>query len=334
VCEALCPRNATAESASTWLLDSTAKARCSSEEAGCKPGEALATIGQDRAQLSRGVDCACKMFDYHWNFFELQQFGARVAPLAIITVLRDPVDRVISEYAYLSRHPAVLLQDQWDYLTSADLAARLRARGADGHPQLGVADFARYSPNPAHDRQARYLAGFARGALNGEAKCCLRRSWGHARNWAVEAAGGGADARSKEAAMERVDDAIARVEANTTARHSPGLAKISDAGPPPVGRAETARALEHLRDGVLAVGLLEREDETRELFEYQLGWPASVRPAGRITNASVAPKPRVSADLRAEIEARNSADLALCAEATRLFEARLARLHEKRRHQL
>ena len=84
----------------------------------------------------------------------------------------------------------------------------------------------------------------------------------------------------------------------------------------------------HLRTRVKAIGLLEREDETRELFEHQLGWPASVRPSARASDAAA--RPVVSPELRAEIESRNGCDVALYAEATRLFDERLARLRDKR----
>ena len=328
LCEALCPRNATEASSAEWLVASTTRASCSFEDTTCV-GSAAASIGQSSAQLARGLPCACKVFDYHLNFAEIDALGA-VAPLWPIAVLRDPVARVVSEFAYLTKHPGALLQDQWDYLTSRALAARVRSRN------MTLAEFVRAPRNPAHDRQARYLAGFGRGALNGPNKCCLRRAWGHVRKWATEVAAGATatddgGGRAELAALARVDAAIARIEANSS-NHTlgkSGLALATDDGPPRVGTAECARALSHLRTRVKGIGLLEREDETRELFEYQLGWSASVRPSARTSDAAT--RPAVPPELRAEIEARNPCDIALYAEATRLFDARLARLREKPR---
>ena len=330
LCEALCPRNATEASSAEWLVGSTTRASCSFEDTTCV-GSAAASIGQSSAQLARGLPCACKVFDYHLNFAEIDALGA-VAPVWPIAVLRDPVDRVVSEFAYLAKHPNLLMQDQWDYLTSHALSARVRSRN------MTLAQFVRTPRNPAHERQTRYLAGFGRGALNGPSKCCLRRAWAHVRKWAAEVAagatatdvGGGVSARAELAALARADAAIARIEANASTHTlgPSGLAYPTDDGPPRVGTAECARALVHLRTRIKAIGLLEREDETRELFEYQLGWPASVRPSARASDAAA--RPVVSPELRAEIEARNECDVALYAEATRLFDARLARLRDKR----
>jgi hypothetical protein len=223
--------------------------------------------------------CGCMpLFMNHWSWHELQAIaraldGDERAPrlaLELITVLRDPVERVISEYQWLrsmeGRRQSIS-QDHWDYLDAstsvfgpgpiANLSAAGRCVSRDKLCSLG--QFVEQTPgiHPALNRQVRYVAGFPRMPwAYGSKSCChkvLAKSMiAHAR----KLRGAGAEHRVAQlmAAMERE-------------------AKASSASTLRVTQQHLDQAIQHLKTGLLGVGVLERLEETAELFEYQLGWP-------------------------------------------------------------
>jgi len=85
----------------------------------------------------------------------------------IVTWLRDPVERLASEFAYIQRMPEYQWQQpQWDYppeLQSLLHLWRSPPEGTTGE-ELGpsVSSFAQIPRNPAKNRQALYLLGFDR----------------------------------------------------------------------------------------------------------------------------------------------------------------------------
>eukprot|EP00927_Polykrikos_kofoidii_P000181 TRINITY_DN10078_c0_g2_i1.p1 TRINITY_DN10078_c0_g2~~TRINITY_DN10078_c0_g2_i1.p1 ORF type:complete len:434 (-),score=37.29 TRINITY_DN10078_c0_g2_i1:29-1261(-) len=90
-----------------------------------------------------------------WNY--VSQLVARDPKRVIVTLLRNPVIRVISEGSFLKADPSYARQVQWDY--TPDMYTRLlewkRVNGT-------MADFVNIPANPANNRQVRYILGFGR----------------------------------------------------------------------------------------------------------------------------------------------------------------------------
>lgn len=82
----------------------------------------------------------------------------------VVTWLRDPVERVASEYAY-ARTMQAHSQVQWDY--TPEQQAQVAAADT-------IEKFAMLSANPANNRMVRYLLGFARPDLNCYRDCDSR----------------------------------------------------------------------------------------------------------------------------------------------------------------
>jgi len=85
-----------------------------------------------------------------WNYVLQKHAGKR-----IVCFLRHPVDRVYSEYLFLSQKahtPPPQGMPQWDY--TPEQAASL--------PLGSIEDYALFPDNPVHERGARYLLGFRR----------------------------------------------------------------------------------------------------------------------------------------------------------------------------
>ena len=110
--------------------------------------------------------CGCFAFfdaDAHWSLHEMLEIrsAARSAgiPLELVTVLRDPVERVASEFRYLQANPAALSQDEWDYMDRRSLKQpKLSPLGAVLQrklPDMNLDEFISAEPNghPAHNRQ-------------------------------------------------------------------------------------------------------------------------------------------------------------------------------------
>lgn len=107
--------------------------------------------------LERIFETKCKYqwsCDWNWHI-DWNGIMQRHPDKHVVCFLRDPVERVYSEYLFLSQHahtPPPEGMPQWDY--TPEQAAAL--------PLDSIENFARYADNPAHNRGARYLLGFRR----------------------------------------------------------------------------------------------------------------------------------------------------------------------------
>lgn len=107
--------------------------------------------------LERIFERKCKYewsCDWNWHI-DWNGIMQRHPDKHVVCFLRDPVERVYSEYLFLSQHahsPPPEGMPQWDY--TPEQAALL--------PLDSIENFARFPDNPAHNRGARYLLGFRR----------------------------------------------------------------------------------------------------------------------------------------------------------------------------
>ena len=208
-----------------------------------------------------GEMCGCgDLFDVHYNWFELNAMSMasenRKTPFWTITLLRDPVSRVVSEYNHLMAHPrAAENQDQWDYDASGNSGCNM-GQLIRSKKIKSLSDFLNACPpstHPAFNRQTRYLAGFRRKIELSENGCCLRKKLSglavFVRRW-VHHSG--------------VDGALGN------------LLNVMRNGfqYPRVGPDHLNLALKHLlHDGsISSFGLTEKMDETMQLFAHQFGW--------------------------------------------------------------
>eukprot|EP00927_Polykrikos_kofoidii_P031500 TRINITY_DN2706_c0_g3_i1.p1 TRINITY_DN2706_c0_g3~~TRINITY_DN2706_c0_g3_i1.p1 ORF type:complete len:479 (-),score=53.08 TRINITY_DN2706_c0_g3_i1:195-1631(-) len=118
------------------------------------------------AQCSHLRVMRCDIY-YHldWNLVHnlVQLDPKRV----IVTMLRNPVARVVSELTFLRKHGTYAQQIQWDY--TPDMLAKLLAWGSRNG---SFAEFVNLPGNPANNREVRYLLGFERPASLGcNSKC-------------------------------------------------------------------------------------------------------------------------------------------------------------------
>jgi len=132
-----------------------------------------------------GEECTAKKINCEWYWHLDWRFAiARAAEpqgsprKIIVTWLRDPVERIASEYQYLLGVPADV-QTQWDYPPRLHLILELwRNAKAIGIPPVSLADFSMLPGNPANNRQTLYLLGFDRphiSACNPGGRNCTDR---------------------------------------------------------------------------------------------------------------------------------------------------------------
>lgn len=85
----------------------------------------------------------------------------------VVLNLRDPVERVLSEYYFCSERLNCVQQTQWDYShrTSKNVSALFRRmrQHVFGEAPLGLLEWLRWPENPAHERQAHYVSGYRYG---------------------------------------------------------------------------------------------------------------------------------------------------------------------------
>ena len=87
----------------------------------------------------------------------------------VVVDLRDPVERVLSEYYFCTSRLNCVQQEQWDYKKRAENAnvSALFRRMVDhvyGHGAgLGLREWVAWPDNPAHERMANYVSGFRYG---------------------------------------------------------------------------------------------------------------------------------------------------------------------------
>ena len=101
---------------------------------------------------AHGVPCDV-YWHVDWNMVaHLPYFHER----AVVTWIRDPVERLYSEWTYI-RNVGAESQVQWDYTPAQQKAAQKATT---------LAEFVRIPGNPANNRMSRYLLGFHRPNLN------------------------------------------------------------------------------------------------------------------------------------------------------------------------
>lgn len=259
--------------------------------------------------IKAGWRCNCfARFDSHFGLHEWLRVRAAASAggvhLALITMLRDPVERVISEFAYLRALPEAMLQDQWDY---ADEAQRpLRDALANG--SLSFVEFVEHPLNPAHNRQVRALAGRGPPKPWNTSGCCLSQmASGHLRTWAHRVAGGSAAESMGRAVDELRSDAFAASRLSVAMRLA-------------VRDEHAAVAIAHLEHSIEAFGIVERMEESVALMTRVLGWPNA---SSRLhINEARTTKPTVTTALRARIAELNGLDTRLYSAALALFDSR------------
>lgn len=104
------------------------------------------------------------------GFYSAKQ---RRAPVDVVVVnLRDPVERVLSEYYFCVSRKNCVQQLQWDYAhrgtrdATAAFVTLLRARmlaHLNGTRSLGLKEFVNWPGNPAHERMSQYVSGLRYG---------------------------------------------------------------------------------------------------------------------------------------------------------------------------
>ena len=267
-------------------------------------------VVQDVESTQLGTPCGCRgFFDAHWTFQELtavRRVARRAAiPFEFATVLRDPVDRVISEYRYLrnsANGPAAVHQDQWDYLDQRAIGSgylRLSPLGESlisRNQSFSIGAFLEAAPghHPAHNRMVRYIGGASPRhwlRVPYPQGCCMH---GLARPNAI--------AWARTRGGDRVATALQR---ELDALQDGADAATAPLAPQP-SRADLARALSRLVTDFAAVGVAERPEDTAASFQARLGWsPEAVARAVHGHRYKVSPK------LRRRIRQLNRFDVVL-----------------------
>ena len=286
----------------------------------------------------------------HWSPVELQVAWAAAwprlehGPLHVLTLLREPVSRVVSEFDFLRTDEGrtAILQDQWDYTQPNGSLTPLGARLLD--QKLGLAEFIELEPgtNPALNRQTRYIAGHVHKHWHGRGGCCLdifAHSLAHwlGRHWGAANAPSRTDLAEATNREQRVLSALRQLAKNTSSSAAAAGAR-TPAGSfslPPLTHAHLDAALSALR-GMLLVGVLEKLDDVAELLQYQIGWDSGWT---RRHNRKAQPhspgkqEARRNASLRARIRELNALDERLYQEAAHMLSTRIAAVRATRRTQ-
>jgi len=126
-----------------------------------------AIAGSECSKLN--VECD-RHWHLDWNLASHFLGMARYASRIVVTWLRDPVERLMSEYKYLQKVPA-FEQAQWDYGPRIQQVLRFWRRSDDAL-ELSPTDFTAMSSNPANNRQTLYLLGFNRPDIFGCGDTC------------------------------------------------------------------------------------------------------------------------------------------------------------------
>ena len=252
----------------------------------------LKALGHDIWSRASGTRCGCEaLFDHHWGAAELEAIQsvarAHEVQLELMTVLRDPVARVLSEYSYLLHNRGAMTQDQWDYtdrrgpresgMFMSPLAHRLVEQSQRSHRFMPLEEFVEMAPgrHPAHNRQTRYVNGFRRAPWRPQGGCCHLTGARFVIDW-FSMRTGPAGTR----AMIQLMHGLER-DANQSQLEESGDG-LSAGLPPPLAQNAGAVGCHRLRTVFAAVGVLERANETATLLQRRFGWPpAWMQDAGR-----------------------------------------------------
>ncbi|CAE7519781.1 unnamed protein product [Symbiodinium natans] len=129
-------------------------------------GQSRQTCTRSWDRCARGMSkCSLPLGFYHLEYGYAHEFVSGPGRGCVVTFLRDPVERIMSEYFMLrEKHRQFLTFDQWD-VHAADLA--------DLDAILGIKDvhqsfheYLQHPGNPARNRQTLYLLGFHRVQCN------------------------------------------------------------------------------------------------------------------------------------------------------------------------
>ena len=262
-------------------------------------------------------------WDTHFDFSVWAAANAWLAgrsrpAVLLFTMLRSPIARVRSEYAYaVERLSPGVGSEQWDYINVPHLWDRMtrRPRG-----NLSLSEWLSWPQNPARERMTRYVNGFRRLAqeCRGKHPGLLQRNLRAALSL-LRPPLHAADA----------DAVLARWPRHETYGEAPCLLNGRGAaarrsnrrGACPydrLGHAELALAKRRLSRDFLAFGLVERMDESLALLRWYTGW--------RVPSAPVVPPTRSEPpiEIKSEIARHNPLDMALFAHAEEVFALRLS----------
>lgn len=294
-----------------------------------------ASIGHDQESFEAGAPCGCSPLynahlDYGMRYAVSKAAKAGGVDMALTTMLREPVARVISEFEYLaSSSHHTLYQDQWDFLDYAGRAGlstfglefmrlRNRSRSTSHTERLGAfVEFINLQPSsahPTHNRQTRYLAGFPRGKWS--ASCCFGHTGQRLIEWA-ELHGLVAGAHM-EGAVGLLREQAANVSAVAALHGIEAWPALTDASL----KVATAHLL-----GMHAFGLLERIEESLKLFSERIGWT-------HLGNASKHAKSHkgagitLSPEITRRVRELNAYDVALYAQASQRFDSQLSEMSQ------
>lgn len=240
---------------------------------------------------ARGLNC-----QVYWHLdWDLVAHSPAYPRHAVVTWLRHPLERLVSEYEYIKAMRADR-QVQWDYSPAAQAGLAKGARSS-------LAEFVRMPHNPAHNRMLRYVLGFARPALGCYEAC--------GANWAAFFERGGEDPGAQlEQAVARVGEAeLLRVAKHRLSR-TIQIVGITDC----------------FDSSIVLVGKQLGWDAAipQMLADAKVHYRAGGRNASATETAQH--RPELARGLAAEIEAANRLDMELYLHARSLVNSRMEQL--------
>lgn len=109
--------------------------------------------------------CSMEFYNYHLDYKNVKQFTMGNGRGCIVTILRDPIERLMSEYFMLKlKHRQFLSFDQWD--VHQDDLLEIDAILSINSINESFWKYLHHPRNPSRNRQTLYLLGFQRVACN------------------------------------------------------------------------------------------------------------------------------------------------------------------------
>lgn len=109
--------------------------------------------------------CSVELYQYHLEYNNAKQFTKGQGRGCIVTIFRDPIERVMSEYFMLKlKHRQFLSFDQWD--VHEDDIPEIDAILSMPDISESFQKYLHHPRNPSRNRQTLYLLGFPRVACN------------------------------------------------------------------------------------------------------------------------------------------------------------------------